>query len=193
MNLKKFSFMVVTTVLVGILTGMLNAVTGLFANLELFFGFQAGGFVSATALMGFWAYLTLNFIVRGFLPVRFWRWLQVLVIVVVYIDFVYIRYITEGQNTGSIWPYVWFATWPLLVSIIAAYFKVKQSGKDSFVPALFFMYVFTIVEWFVALKSGLTGLTIMIGTILLACNTYLLLILGPLLRRSPQSSPLAEN
>lgn len=183
MTLRKFGFMVITTVAVGILIGVLHAVTDLFADIRLFFGVEVGGFVSATALMGFWAYLTLNFIVRGVLPQRVWEWVQGLIVVVVYVDMIYIRYMTEGQGTGSIWPYVWFATWPLLVSLVVAYVKALDSGMRAYVPAVFFLYVFTAIEWYVALKSGFAGLTVIIGTILLACNSYLILLLGRILRK----------
>ncbi|MFC4765912.1 KinB-signaling pathway activation protein [Effusibacillus consociatus] len=186
MTLKRFGFMVLTTVAVGMLVGVLHSLTDIFANIRLFFGFEVGGFVSATALMGFWAYLTLNFIVKGFLPQRLWHWVQAFLILVVYVDMIYLRYITAGQGTGSVWPYVGFATWPLVIALIVAYVKSKVSGKKAFIPAVFFLYVFTTIEWYVALKfgsaTGETGLTIMIGTILLACNSYLILLLGRIIR-----------
>ncbi|WP_018131490.1 KinB-signaling pathway activation protein [Effusibacillus pohliae] len=182
MTLRKFAFMVGTTVGLGILVGALHALTKIFADIGLFIGMQVGGFVSATALMGFWAYLTLNFIVKGFLPERFWRWVQMLMVAIVYFDLIYLRYLTQGQGTGAIWPYVGFASWPLAIALAVAWVKAKVSGKNAFVPALFFLYVFTIIEWYVALKSGQPGLTIVIGTILLACNSYLILLLGRILR-----------
>lgn len=185
MNLKRFGFMVITTVAVGIITGILHSLTDIFVNIRLFFGVEVGGFVSATALMGFWAYLTLNFMVKGFLPQRFWQWVQGLLIVIVYVDMIYLRYVTQGQGTVSIWPYVGFATWPLVIALLVAYFKAKQSGGKAFIPAVFFLYVFTAIEWYVALKigsqTGASGLAIMIGTILLACNSYLILLLGKIL------------
>lgn len=182
MTLRKFAFMVLTTVGIGILVGAVHALTDLFADIRLFFGIEVGGFVSATALMGFWAYLTLNFIVNGVIPPALWRWMQVLLVIVAYVDMIYLRYLTEGQGQGAIWPYVGFASWPLLIALAVAYVKARESGKNAFIPAVFFLYVFTAIEWYVALKSGYTGLSVVIGSILLVCNSYLILLLGRLLR-----------
>lgn len=181
MTLRKFAFMVFTTIGVGMLVGILHSVTKIFTNIGLFYGIQVGGFVSTTALMGFWAYLTLNFLVRGLIPPRLWQWIQLVVAAIVFVDMIYLRYIREGQ-TGSIWPYVGYASWPLTISLIISYIKAKVSGKNAFIPAVFFLYVFTIVEWYVALKFDEPGLTTAVGTILLACNSYLILLLGRLLR-----------
>lgn len=203
MNLRRFVFMVATTVMIGILIGTLNAVTKIFTDVGLFFGMQMGGFVSATALMGFWAYLTLNFLVRGMIPQQLWKWIQLVIIAVVYIDFIYLRYMFEGQGTQSVWPYIWFATWPLLIALAMSYLKAKDSGRTAFVPAFFFLYVFTVVEWYVALRMGVDlkrkgmlqqeGLITVIGTILIGCNSYLILILGRLLRRPSSGRRGAET
>lgn len=181
MTLRKFAFMVFTTIGIGMGVGLIHSISKLFTDMGVFFGLQVGGFVSTTALMGFWAYLTLNFLVRGLIPPRLWQSIQLLLIAVIFVDMIYLRYINEGQ-TGSIWPFVGYASWPLAIALIVAYAKAKLSGASAFVPAIFFLYVFTVVEWYVALKFDIAGLTTVVGTILLAANSYLILILGRLLR-----------
>lgn len=183
MNLRKLFFLIISTIGVGIIVGIFHSITRMFAEIGLVWGAGTGGFVATTALMGFWAYLTLNYMVEGLLPQTLWRWIQGLVVLVVYVDFIYLRYSWGGQ-TGSIWPYVGFATWPLVIAMLVAFWKVKLSGKTAFFPAVFFLYVFTIIEWSIALKFNQSGVSTVLGSILLACNSYLILILGRLLRRS---------
>ncbi|RCK09617.1 hypothetical protein DT075_39505 [Bacillus licheniformis] len=49
-------------------------------------------------------------------------------------------------------PYIWLPLFILAVGIAAAYAKQKQSSKKTFVSALFLMFVFTVMEWFPALR-----------------------------------------
>jgi KinB signaling pathway activation protein len=185
MTLKRYGLLLLSTVAVGISIGILNAITGIFGNIRLFFGVEVGGFVAATSLMGFWAYLMLNFTVRNFLPWRYWIWVQILLVGLVFYDMVYFRYLQFSGGRGSLLPYVVFATIPLLWAILVAFMKTRVSGTRSFVPTVFFMYCFTILEWFVALKSGIPSVTHIIGTILMGCNAYVILLLGKMVK--PQS------
>lgn len=186
MNLKRFSILVGSVVLTGIAVGVLLVASGLFAMLPLVYGAIAGGFVSATALMGFWAYLTLNFIVRGMIPWRLWVWIQMLLIGWVFVDLGYLRFLNEAGQAGGLPVYFLYALWPLAWAVLVGYLKARQSGQASFVPAVFFMYVFTVIEWYVALKSDFTHLVTIIGIVLLACNTTIILLYAKLLQPSPQ-------
>lgn len=182
MNLRKFWFLFLTTAGVGIGLGALAAVSQLF-HIGLQVGMITGGFLSATAMMGFWAYLTLNFTMRNFVSFGMWLVIQVLLIGLVYFDMVYFRYLEFGKGEGSIWPYIGFASWPLAVALVVAAVKSLISGWRSFIPAVFFLYGMTAVEWFVALKSGAMLQTTLIGLILLGCNIYLLLQYTRLLKQ----------
>ncbi|HEU4965592.1 MAG TPA: KinB-signaling pathway activation protein [Bacilli bacterium] len=173
MNLRKFWFLFGTTAVVGMALGLLAALSGLF-HISVVFGLITGGFLSATSMMGFWAYLTLNFTMRNFVTFGMWLAIQVLLIVLVFFDMVYFRYLGFGGGEGSVWPYIGFATWPLAVALVGAFFKARVSGGRSFIPAVFFLYGFTVLEWFVALKSGAELQTNLIGLILIGCNLYLL-------------------
>ncbi|MDI3328199.1 MAG: KinB-signaling pathway activation protein [Alicyclobacillaceae bacterium] len=173
MNLQKLLFLIGTTVVLGVGAG---GAAALWTGIDLLHGAIAGGFASATSLMGLWAYLTLNFLVRGFLPPAFWNAVQLLIVAVVAADLVYVRYVV-AQGAGGWWPYVRFVLLPLGWAVAAAVLRAWLSGIRAFIPALFFMFVFTVIEWFPALRAGVGVPSLQLGLILLSCNTYLLLIL----------------
>jgi KinB signaling pathway activation protein len=181
MTFRRFLFLVLTTVGIGLVTGFVTTLSGLLGEVRPFRGLITGGFVSATSLMGFWAYLTLNFIMRGFISFRAWVITQLVLIGVVYVDLVVLRHDLLGPTQGY-GPYIVFATWPLLVAAIVAWVKSRMSGWKSFIPALFYMYVFTVVEWIPGLKlSYELKMQVQMGIVLLACNSFLLLILGKII------------
>jgi KinB signaling pathway activation protein len=70
-----------------------------------------------------------------------------------------------------------FALFPFGWAFLAALLRTTLSGIQAFIPSLFFMFVFTVIEWFPALKAGAGMPTVQMGAILLVCNTYLLFIL----------------
>lgn len=182
MNLKKFGFLFFSTAVIGMIIGLLTTLSGQFGTIRVVWGIITGGFLSASAMMAFWGYLTLNFTMRTFVSFRIWASIQVLLIGVVYYDMVYFRYMWMAKGEGSIWPYVFYATWPLVVAMVAAYFKGRISGMRSFIPSVFFLYVFTVLEWFVALKSGQQTHMNQIGVILLGVNIYILFMYTRLLK-----------
>jgi KinB signaling pathway activation protein len=181
MNLRKFWTLYLSTALVGLLIGLITALLPAF-QIPILHGIIAGGFVSATTMMGFWAYLTLNFTMRNFVSFRIWLIIQAALVLLVFYDMVYFRYMWTTNGAGSMWPFFWYAFWPFVIALIVAWIKSRLSGFRSFIPAVFFMYVFTIIEWFVALKSGQTLQMTQIGIILLGCNTFMLLLYTRLLR-----------
>lgn len=192
MNLRKFWKLFLSTALVGCLLGALSAVTELF-HVSLQTGIITGGFLSATTMMGFWAYLTLNFTMRNFVSFRIWQIIQVLLIALVFYDLIYFRWLWTGKGEGSLTPFVLFAIWPLLIAFVAAFVKGKISGMKNFIPAVFFLYVMTGVEWFVALKSNAGLQTTLIGLILLGCNVYILFMYTRLLNQPNEKNALGAN
>ncbi|TCP52254.1 KinB signaling pathway activation protein [Tumebacillus sp. BK434] len=187
MNLRKFLTLFFTTALIGVLLGTITTLTGWFGEIRLVWGMITGGFLSATTLMGFWAYLTLNFTMRNFISFRFWVTIQVLLIVLVLFDMIYFRYLWTGKGAGDVLPFIGYAMWPLGVAMLVAYIKGRISGMRSFIPSVFFLYCFTVLEWFLALKSGELLQMSQIGIILLGCNVYLLLMYTRLLKQPSPS------
>jgi KinB signaling pathway activation protein len=165
----------------------LTSVSGLFIHVYWYTGMIEGGFLATTSLMGFWAYLTLNFVARITLPRRVWRWMQMLILALVLYDMFYVRYHIEHLRhvNVSYTPYLIQAAWPLGVALIGAFAKRKLSGKGSFLPSLFFLYVFTVVDWLLVIWYKNGAIVNQTGLIMMACNVYLLLIYGKLLSRTP--------
>jgi KinB signaling pathway activation protein len=71
-----------------------------------------------------------------------------------------------------------------IVSCIVAKIKADQTNKDAFIPALFFMVVVTVVEWFPVLRVNDNNWLLLMLIPLLLCNTYQLLMLHKLNERS---------
>ncbi|KEO81771.1 KinB-signaling pathway activation protein [Tumebacillus flagellatus] len=186
MNLRKFFTLFFSTALIGLVLGGITTATGLF-HVSPVYGTLLGGFLSATTLMGFWAYLTLNFTMRSFVSFRIWVAIQVFLIGLVIYDMVYFRWLTMAEGEGSLLPYIGYAAWPLAVALVGSFFKGRISGMRSFIPSVFFLYVFTSLEWFVALKSSALIQMTQVGIILLGCNLYILFMYTRLLTKQTPS------
>lgn len=148
----------------------------------------AMGFLfSLISQMGFFSYLTIHRFGLGiFKSVTLWNGVQVVLILFGLFDLVYLRYITFAKSGNSILPYVGLALFLFIVALIVAGFKMKQTNRGAFIPALFFMTIATLVEWVPALKSNSENWLLLMLVALLACNTYQLLILHKLNTLSEQ-------
>ncbi|NAW45075.1 KinB-signaling pathway activation protein, partial [Salmonella sp. gx-f4] len=81
-----------------------------------------------------------------------WNPVQVVLILFALFDLVYFRFERFAKSSESILPYIGLAVFILVVGLIIAYFKTKQTHKNTFISALFFMVVVTIVEWVPVLR-----------------------------------------
>ncbi len=189
MNIKMLSKLVGQTILIGVVLGLIFALIGWPAKMLWYRGMIVGGFVSvAVALMGFWAYLTLNFIMQTLMPPRVWMWFQALIVVVAVVDVVYFfpQLITNLPTGLSLPPgnYLWQILLPLGLAFVVALVKIRMTNRAAFIPAIFFMYVFTGVEWMPALfLAHVWRLAGLVWMILFVCNIFLILILGKLARK----------
>lgn len=195
MNSRKWVRLFLTTLAIG---GITTAITGfvirwseyeklfvqlhvgeIFAVLMWFIGF---GFIfSVISQMGFFAYLTVHRFGLGlFRSVSLWNSVQIVLISFVLFDLVYFRYQVFAEKGESIVSYLFVALLILLVGLAVAYVKRKQTNKEAFVPALFFMTVVTIIEWFPALRINDRNWLYLMLVPLLVCNAYQLLILHKL-------------
>lgn len=145
---------------------------------SLFWIMGIGLIFSVLSQMGFFAYLTVHRFGLGmFKSVALWNRIQMVLIVFVLFDLVYFRYQFFAEKGASFIPYLAVGIFILLVGIIVAWQKAKQTNKEAFVPALFFMIVISVVEWMPALRvNDKSWLPLMIIP-LLVCNAYQLLIL----------------
>ncbi|KYD20681.1 MAG: KinB-signaling pathway activation protein [Caldibacillus debilis] len=148
-----------------------------------FWLFCIGLLFSAVSQMGFFAYLTLHRIGLGIFR-SLWNPVQILFLAFALFDLVYFRYRLFAAENEGIFPYLAVALLILLYGILVAYFKMKQSDKETFVPALFFMVVVTVIEWLPALRNNDPNWLQLMIYPLLVCNTYQLLSLPAYLERS---------
>jgi len=136
---------------------------------------------SVISQMGFFAYLTVHRFGLGiFRSVSLWNSAQIVLILFVLFDLVYLRYNMFAKEGESILPYIGMALLVLAVGLVTAYMKLKQTNKDAFVPALFFMVVVTVIEWVPALRVNDSSWVYLMLFPLLACNAYQLLVLHKL-------------
>nr|WP_205597526.1 KinB-signaling pathway activation protein [Neobacillus thermocopriae] len=146
-----------------------------------------GFLISVISQMGFFSYLTIHRFGLGiFKSPSLWNGVQVVLILFALFDLVYLRYENFAESGESVLTYLFPAFILLFVGIITAWLKVKQTNRQAFIPALFFMIVVTIVEWVPVLRENSTHWLYLMLAALLACNAYQLLILPKLNEKSQE-------
>jgi KinB signaling pathway activation protein len=194
-NSRKWVRLFLTTLIVG---GITTGITGFAVRWseykELFLEMNLGeifavllwligvGFIfSIISQMGFFAYLTVHRFGLGiFRSVSLWNSVQLVFIAFVLFDLIYFRYQIFAKEGESIISYVLIALFIFLFGLVVAYIKRSQTNKEAFVPALFFMVVVTIIEWFPVLRINEEDWLYLMLFPLLVCNAYQLLILHKL-------------
>lgn len=193
MNSRKVVFIFWSTLLLGSISG---GIVGLFLNLDQFIGDGTANFVlgllwmlgisaafTMVAQMGFFAYLFLHRFGLGLSRTHtLWNRIQWVLIVFVYFDLVYFRYIAFAEGE-SFWGYFILPTLLLIYAVLIAFIKAKETNKGAFVPALFFMFVITTIEWIPAITANETHWLIFYITPLLVANTWQLLLLHRLIEK----------
>ncbi|MGV2942537.1 KinB-signaling pathway activation protein [Mesobacillus sp. LC4] len=147
---------------------------------------------SILSQMGFFAYLTVHRFGLGIFK-SLWNPVQVLLIAFVLFDLVYLRFATFAENGESIMSYLGLAVIVLVAGLIVAFMKVKQTNKEAFIPALFFMIVVTVVEWVPVLRVNEHSWLYLMLFPLLVCNAYQLLVLHKLNQKSLQERKVLEE
>ncbi|WCM15999.1 KinB-signaling pathway activation protein [Priestia filamentosa] len=142
-----------------------------------------GCIFSLISQMGFFSYLTVHrFGLSIFKSSSLWNSVQVVLILFVLFDFVYFRYTFFAEAGESIMNYLFLALTLLVVGVAFSYVKMKQTNRTAFIPALFFLTVVTIVEWFPALRTNEESWLYLMLIPLLICNIYQLLMLPKFLK-----------
>jgi KinB signaling pathway activation protein len=133
---------------------------------------------SLISQMGFFAYLTVHRFGLGiFRSASLWNAVQLVLIAIVFLDFAFLRYTAFAVEGETFIKFSYPALIILIYSLIVAYIKKAQTNKAAFVPALFFMFVVSIIEWFPALRVDEKDWMLLMIFPLLLCNTWQLLIL----------------
>ena len=138
------------------------------------------GFIfSLISQAGYFAYLTVHRFGLGMFK-SLWGPVQILLTAFVLFDYIYLRYTTFAKEGDSLIPYVIPAVLILIYGLIVAYYKVKQTNRTAFIPALFFISAVTIIEWVPALRANERDWLYLMIFPLLICNTWQLFILHKL-------------
>ncbi|AEV17490.1 KinB signaling pathway activation protein [Geobacillus thermoleovorans CCB_US3_UF5] len=192
-NSRKWVRLFLSTLLIG---GIATAAVGIVFNWEefgrlllrlemvefmavLLWHIGVGFIFSVISQAGFFAYLTVHRFGLGIFR-SLWNAVQVVLIMFVLFDLVYFRYMAFADKGDSIIPYLLTALFILVVGLVVAYVKSAQTNKGAFVPALFFMVVVTVIEWFPVLRINDRDWLYLMLIPLLVCNAYQLLILHKL-------------
>lgn len=198
MNSRNLVRLFMTTLLIGGVTGGVVGFIARWSEFESYFTsleitsilstfvwlFGVGLIFSVISQAGFFAYLTIHRFGLGiFKSVYLWNAVQIVLIIFVLFDLVYLRYIKfeSGEGLGS---YISSAVVVLVIGLVTAYFKMKQTNKQAFIPALFFMVVATVLEWVPVLRTNDDGWLYFMLFPLLVCNAYQLMILNKLINQS---------
>ncbi|MGE7604771.1 KinB-signaling pathway activation protein [Peribacillus sp. NPDC097675] len=200
MNSRNLVRLFMTTLLIGGVTGGVVGFIARWSEFEPYFTsfeikailstfvwlFGVGLIFSVISQAGFFAYLTIHRFGLGiFKSVSLWNAVQVVLIVFVLFDLVYLRFLTFGSGEG-IGSYILLALVVLVIGMVTAYFKMRQTNKQAFIPALFFMVVVTVLEWIPVLYTNDDGWLYFMLFPLLVCNAYQLMILNNLINRSQE-------
>jgi len=138
---------------------------------------------SILSQMGFFAYLTVHRFGLGIFR-SLWNAVQVILIAFVLFDLVYLRFEAFAEKGDSILPYLGLAGIVLIAGLVTASIKAKQTNKDAFIPALFFMVVVTVLEWVPVLRVNEHSWLYLMLFPLLICNAYQVLVLHKLNQKS---------
>ncbi len=191
LNTRKLVYLFFSTLLIGSASG---AIVGVLLDVETYFsggilnfffgllwmlGMSAA--ISLVAQMGYFAYLTLQRFALGlFKSVKLWNRVQIVLILFVLFDLIYLRYVSFASEEETLLGYTVMPVLLLVYSAVVAYQKQRETNRETFFPAMFFMFVVTTIEWVPALTVDIVNDTKWLWiyvTPLLAANTWQLLIL----------------
>lgn len=205
MTLKKWFYLFWTTLCIGMAAAVLIAVYLMvfdpefemqgFLNVAVYFFNMMiiGATYSVFAQMVFFAYLTLNYIALNiFKRMDVWKIIQVILIVVVLFDLVYLRYSLSTEPDQGWMPFAVMPAILLALSWLVAKRKVQLTNKTAFIPTLFFMIVATALEAVPALRmQGTTTFFMMFP--LFACNAWQILKLHTLVSKEQKTKVKVEK
>ncbi len=158
--------------------GELNQWNGLEFGYNVLSMTLAGFMFSILSQMFFFAYMTLNFIARDmFRRPSTWKLIQIFFIITV--PFEIYMFLWQGTTIK----FVLEIGIMLLISLAVAYWKVKMTNPGAFIPSLFFMFVFTLVETAIAIQVSNDEATLLMATTLFACNAWQLLRLHKVVKK----------
>lgn len=142
----------------------------------IIFNMFSGVLYSVLCQLGFFAYMTVNYIALDMFRRRLiWVYFQWFFIILTFVYLVGIRtFLFEENNQGwlvySVLPIVL-----LLAGLAVAWYKTKLTNGTAFTPTLFFIYVVTVLEAVPALRQNDSLSTLGMLIPVFACNAWLIL------------------
>jgi len=181
-TIRKWFFLFWSTMGIGAAVCMVAGLIMLWTDQEFgFLGLEATGFnllmmalsgltIGAFSQMGFFAYLTLNYIALSVLRKKYlWNALQGYT---TFFGAIFLGYILFNGRAND-W-FFWVLPLGLVIaSFIVSFIKVKLTKKEAFIPTMFLMFVVTAIEAYPALQGDTNVSAILFMMLpLFACNAY---------------------
>lgn len=169
-------------VIIALFDGGFTDLTAMEVGYNLLMMLLAGMMFGVLSQMFFFAYMTLNYIAGDmFRKPTTWVLIQLFFIITVPFEIYFFMW------EGSLWSFVLGAGLILAVSVGAAYWKVQMTSNRAFIPTLFFMFVFTVLETAIALKvssnESIWRAVLLMAIPLLLCNAWQILRLHKLVEK----------
>jgi KinB signaling pathway activation protein len=138
---------------------------------------MAGLMFSILSQMGFFSYMTLNYIARDiFRKPSTWKLVQLFFIITVPFEIWFFLW------NGSLLRFVIGVGCIFILSWLTAYWKVRMTNPTAWIPTLFFMFVATMLETAIAIQVNNANAALLMAVPLLACNAWQILKLHTLLK-----------
>ncbi|MBD3922917.1 KinB-signaling pathway activation protein [Paenibacillus sp. PR3] len=132
----------------------------------------SGLMIGVFAMMGFFAYLTVNYIALSIFRQKYlWTMLQGYTSLFATFALGYMLY-GERERLSN-WLYWVLPTALAIGSIVVAYFKAKQTNRSAFVPTVFLMFVVTVLEAWPSINGETNAVSVIFMiTPLFICNAF---------------------
>ncbi|GMK41071.1 kinB-signaling pathway activation protein [Paenibacillus sp. CCS19] len=132
----------------------------------------SGLMIGVFAMMGFFAYLTVNYIALSIFRQKYlWTMLQGYTSLFATFALGYMLYGDRERLTN--WLY-WVLPLALAIgSVLVAYLKTKQTNRSAFVPTVFLMFVVTVLEAWPSINGETNAVSVIFMiTPLFICNAF---------------------
>lgn len=157
----------VTGAVLALADGGFRGLTSIEIGYNLLMMLFAGMTFSILSQMFFFAYMMLNYIARGMFRKRN-TWVLVQLFFILTVPFEIYFFVWDA----SLPAYLLFAGLLLVATIVTAYLKVRETNATAWVPTIFFMLVFTMLETAIALQVNVTAAIVLMAVPLVACNAW---------------------
>jgi KinB signaling pathway activation protein len=195
-TLRKWFYLFWTTLVVGAVAALaigfilqasdqkLSMLTGKEIGFNVVTMLLGGAMISVLSQMGFFAYLIVRFMTMGIIRSKWIQnAIQLICVVIAFIDLIYLRNVDTEESWIS---YTVLPVILIVVAFLTAWWKVKLTNRNGFIPTLFFMTAVTAVEAVPALRINSGASTLFMMVPLLACNAWQILILSKVLNTNKE-------